>query len=98
MKLDRLVKIRSDETCSKARIGKHLLDTIPIQNGWKQGDDLEPLFFNSALEYAVRKVKENKMGLNLNDTHQLLVYADVVNRWSDDINTMKKNTDFKWRQ
>jgi hypothetical protein len=40
-------------------------------------DALMLLFFNFAVDYAIRKVHENQMGMKLNGTHQLLVYADV---------------------
>jgi hypothetical protein len=50
----RLIKICFNEMYSKVRIGKHLSDSFPIQNGLKQGDALSPLLFNFALEYAIR--------------------------------------------
>jgi hypothetical protein len=48
-------KMCLNETYSKVRIGKHLSDNFPIQNGLKQGDALSPLLFNFALEYAPEK-------------------------------------------
>jgi hypothetical protein len=38
MKLVRLIEMCLHETYSRVRIGKHLSDTFPIQNGLKQGD------------------------------------------------------------
>jgi retron-type reverse transcriptase len=56
---------------------------FPIQNGLKQWDILSPLLINFALDYAIRKVQKNQVGLKLNATHQLLSYADDVNLHGD---------------
>jgi hypothetical protein len=91
MKLVRLIKMCLNEAYSKVHIGKHFSDSFPIQNDLKQGDTLSPLIFNFALEYAIRKVQENQVGLKLNGTHQLLAYVDDVNLLGDNVDTINKN-------
>jgi hypothetical protein len=59
----------------------------------KQGDALSCLFFNFTLEYAIRNVQENRVGLEFNETHQLLAYDDDVNVLGNNIDTINKNTE-----
>jgi hypothetical protein len=44
-----------------------------------------------SLEYAIRKVQENQVHLEMIGTHQLLVYADDVSLLGN--NTIKENTE-----
>jgi hypothetical protein len=46
---------------------------------------LLPLLFNFALQYGIRKVQKNQVGLELNGTHQLLVYGDDMNLLGDNM-------------
>jgi hypothetical protein len=52
-----------------------------------------PFPFHFALEYAIRKFEEIQVCLELNGTHQLLVYADDDNLLGDSINTIKENSE-----
>jgi hypothetical protein len=40
----------------------------------------------------IRKVQGNQVGLKLNGTHQLLVYANDMNLIGDNTDNMKENT------
>jgi hypothetical protein len=46
--------------------------------------------FQFCFKHAITKVQENQVGLKLNGTHQLLVYADYVNLQDDNIDITKK--------
>ena len=83
------MKICLDGTQSKLRIGNYLSSSFPIENSLKQGDVLPPLLLNFALEYAIRKVQESTLGLDVKGTHQVLAYADDVNLLGDDIRTIE---------
>jgi hypothetical protein len=54
----------------------------------KQGDALLPLLFSFALDWIVL---DNEVGLELNGTHQLLVYRDNVNLLGGSMNAIKEN-------
>jgi hypothetical protein len=68
-----------------------LSENFPIQNYLKQGDALTPLLFRCALDYGIKKVQRNRVGLKLNGTYQLLVYADNMNLLGYGINIIEKN-------
>ena len=90
IKLVSVIKMCLNETYSRVSVGKHLYDILHIMSGRRQ-DALSSLFFNFALEYAIRRVQVNQDGLKLNGTHQLLVYADDVHVWGRSVFTIRKN-------
>jgi hypothetical protein len=84
-----------NETCIKVRIGKYLSENFPIQKWSETRCFIATAFQFCFLEYAIRKVQENQVGLKLSGTHQLLVYARDVNLLVDNrICHKEKHTNF----
>ena len=54
----RLIKRCISENYTRIRIGRFLSVAFPVHCGLKRGDALSPLLFNSALEYAIRRVQK----------------------------------------
>jgi hypothetical protein len=50
-------------------------DVLPIQNGLMQGETLLHLLFNVFQQIVIWEIQENQKVLELNGTHQLLVYG-----------------------
>jgi hypothetical protein len=64
-----------------------------LPDQWKQEYVLKPQLFIFTLEYTIRKVQENQVGLKLNWTHQLLAYGNDTNLLRDNIDNIDKNKD-----
>jgi len=76
-KLVRIIKMCLNEIHCRVQVGKYFSAIFPVRNGLKKGDALQPLLFNCASKYAIRRVEVNQNGLKFNDMYQLLVYDDI---------------------
>jgi hypothetical protein len=65
-----------------------LSDSSSIQNGVKEGDALQPLLFSVALVCTIDSPSLTRRD-KLNETHQLLVYADDANATGSNTMTVK---------
>ena len=55
----------------------YLSNCFPIENSLQQRDALSPLMFNFVIEYAIWKVQETNLGLDMNGAHEVLAYMEI---------------------
>jgi hypothetical protein len=68
-----------------------MLKLIVWQVSYKERSKTRKCIIAIDYQLAIRKVQENQVGLKLNRTLKLLVYADDVNLLWDGTDTVKKN-------
>jgi len=66
---------------------------FPVEKISKQGDALSRLQFNYTLDLAIRMVQEANFGLDINNTHHVMYYADDENLIDDGIEKMERSAE-----
>ncbi|KAJ4435175.1 hypothetical protein ANN_23751 [Periplaneta americana] len=83
----------SDFISTRVRIGQYLSDAFPIHCGLKQEDAQSPLLLNFALEYVIRKVQDNREGLEFNGYISFLSMRMTWNMLGENPQTIRENTE-----
>ncbi|XP_073946541.1 uncharacterized protein [Choristoneura fumiferana] len=90
-KLIAMIKVATQTSRLKVRVGKALTEEFEVVTGLKQGDALSPMLFNLILEYVIRKVLMHDGGVELNGKHKIIGYADdlaLLGKCEEDIRVM----------
>jgi hypothetical protein len=77
-KLIKVVQMKMAKVECSVRIQFHLLESLNVKNGLRQGDALACLLFNIALEKVVRESNTQTSGTIFSKTTQILAYADDI--------------------